>query len=268
MAIFKTTSHVEAYRAKASARDINELSGRTGRPDLTAFVTQQIVARLPLRRDAVLVDVGCGDASLLLQAGRQGLDGFFGRLIGLLPTREEVSRVRDHLLHRACAPSHLVSIEPGLADQTHIPDRYCDLLVCNGVLIVLPDDASVRAALTEFARITKPGATVYLGEIPDTDEMAGKNYGDSVSGWLLWVLKHQGLAAFWIRLRQTLAAVFSREPFVIAPKKIFHMPPDAFIALLSHHGFEVLEHHRHQEVAPDGTVRDSGTRWNFLALRR
>ena len=64
------------------------------------------------------------------------------------------------VLQRTCALSHLVSIEPGLADQTHLPDRYCDLLVCNGVLIVLPDDASVRAALTEFARITKPGATV------------------------------------------------------------------------------------------------------------
>lgn len=268
MAICKTTSHVEAYRAKARATDINELSGRTGRPDLTAFVTQQIVARLPLRRDAVLVDVGCGDASLLLKAAHHGLDGFLGRLIGLLPTREEVSRVRDHLLHRAPLHSSMVCIEPGLADETRLPDRYCDLLVCNGVLIVLADDASVRAALTEFARITKPGATVYLGEIPDTDEMSGKNYGDSISGWLLWVLRHQGLRAFWIRLRQILVAVFSREPFVIAPKKIFHMPPDAFVALLGQHGFEVVERRRHEEVAPDGAVCESGTRWNYLAIRR
>lgn len=68
MAVYKSTTYVDVYRAKSKAKDINELSGRTGRPELTDFVTNQIVSKLPLRDDTVLVDLGCGEASLLLKA--------------------------------------------------------------------------------------------------------------------------------------------------------------------------------------------------------
>jgi hypothetical protein len=104
--------------------------------------------------------------------------------------------------------------------------------------------------------------------MPDTDELAGKNYGDSITGWLLWVLKHQGFGQFWLRVRQTVPAFFSTEPFVVAPKKMFYMPPDDFIRLLGQHGIEVTEHWRHREIDAAGIAHDSRTRWNYMGKRR
>jgi hypothetical protein len=44
MAIHKAANLIEVYRAKAKSKDINELTGRIGRPDLTRFVTKNIIA--------------------------------------------------------------------------------------------------------------------------------------------------------------------------------------------------------------------------------
>ena len=98
MAIHKTKNLVETYRAKAGAKDINELTGRTGRPDLTRFVISQMIAKIPVNENMILVDIGCGDGLFLKKAAESGLDSYKGRLIGILPTKEEVIRVRNHLL--------------------------------------------------------------------------------------------------------------------------------------------------------------------------
>ena len=45
MPIIKCETYVDVYRSKASSKDINELSGRTGRPDLTDFISQQIIKK-------------------------------------------------------------------------------------------------------------------------------------------------------------------------------------------------------------------------------
>lgn len=267
MPIHRTADFIETYRAKARAGDINELSGRTGRPDLTDFVARRMAARLPVHADTVLVDVGCGDGRFLLRCAEAGLDGFKGRLIGLLPTREEVSRVRGHLLDEAACRGRLVSVEPGLAQRTGLPGDFADLLVCNGVLLVLQDVGEVSCALAEFHRITKPGGIVFIGELPDTDEMAGRDYGDSISGWLAWVLRNQGAAACWARARQVLNASFSREPFVIGPKRIFHMPPGPFIEMLERQGLELVACHRHEEIDAAGQVHESRTRWDYIARK-
>ena len=65
MPIIKAADFIEVYRAKASASDINELSGRTGRPDLTKFVNSQILPLLQLSSDDTLVDIGCGTGGYL-----------------------------------------------------------------------------------------------------------------------------------------------------------------------------------------------------------
>lgn len=268
MTVFRSKNFVEVYRAKATAKDINELSGRTGRPDLTRFVASQIVDQLPVSADTVLVDIGCGEGSVLLAAAAKGLDSYRGRLIGILPTQEEVARLRTHLLQVETGNRHLVSIERGLADDTGLPDQYADIVVCNGVLLILSTLENVKRALREIHRITKPGATVYFGEQPDRDEMSGRNYGDSITSWLLWVLKNQGFKAFWIRLRQTIPAFFSSEPFVIVPKNMFHIPAAEFIELLRQSGFDIREHHRHKEMDATGGTYDSETRWDYVAVRR
>ena len=269
MTILKTKNLVETYRAKAKAKDINELTGRTGRPDLTEFVITQMSLNIPVKRDTILVDIGCGDGLFLLKCAENGLDSFSGRLIGILPTTEEVSRVRNHLLQNQKNNKHLISIELGLAEQTKLPSDYCDTLVCNSVLHGGGQTIdNVKLALTEFNRIVKTGGTIFIGEMPDSDEMAGKNYGDSITSWLLWVLKNQGFKSFLTRLKQTIPAFFNNEPFVIAPKNMFYMEPKDFIALLNHHGIEVIKHYKHKEVDGLGNECESKTRWDYIGIKK
>lgn len=267
MTIHKSETHIDVYRLKARARDINELSGRSGRADLTRFVNEQMLARLHVPGGSVFVDVGCGEGSSLARMATQGFDAFHGRLIGILPTLEEVSRVRRHLLEQPETMHQPILIQQGRADQTHLPSEYVDVLVSNGVLIVLGGSKEVAAALSEFRRITKPGATLFIGEVPDCDEFADRRYGDSISGWLAWVLKTQGAVAFLNRLRQTMRGLVSREPFIVGPKVIFHLPPAEFIGLLARHGFSTTAHFRHREIDAQGRPQESSTRWNYLARR-
>jgi len=59
---------VDVYRHKAKSTDLNELSGRTGRPDVTQYVAKKILEDIDLRPGMRLVDPGCGDASSLKEA--------------------------------------------------------------------------------------------------------------------------------------------------------------------------------------------------------
>jgi ubiquinone/menaquinone biosynthesis C-methylase UbiE len=268
MTVHKTKSLVETYRAKAMAKDINELTGRTGRADLTQFVISQIASKVPVNANSILVDIGCGDGLLLLKSADNGLNGFEGRLIGILPTTEEVSRVRDHLL-KTNNSSHLISIELGMAEKTSLPDNYCDILVCNSVLHGGGQNIeNVQLSLREFYRITKPGGKIFIGEMPETNELEGKDYGSSIISWLVWVLKNEGFKSFWIRFKQTVPTFFSSEPFVIAPKNMFFMSPARFTELLNRYGVEVTEHYRHKEIDSNGIICDSKTRWNYIGIKR
>lgn len=268
MTIIKTKDFVETYRAKAGSKDINELTGRTGRPDLTRFVIQQMVSKIPVAENSILVDIGCGDGLFLKEIGKMKLDSYKGRLIGILPTKEEVTRVRNHMLNDDEVSRQLISIELGLAEKTNLPDNFADVVVCNGVLLGAGQTIeNTKAALTEFYRITKVGGCIFIGEMPDTNEMAGKTYNDSIVSWLYWVWKNQGAAQFWIRLKQTLTALFSNEPFIIYPKNMFFMPPNEFIALLSAHGIDVIEHYRHKEIDTTKNIYESKTRWNYIGIK-
>jgi hypothetical protein len=121
--------------------------------------------------------------------------------------------------------------------------------------------------LNEFNRITKHGGKIFIGEMPDIDELAGKNYGDSIVAWLFWVLQNQGVSQFFIRLKQTIHALIGKEPFVIAPKRGFFMQPQQFVVFLEQHGFKVIEYYRHKEIDASGNVYDSPTRWDYFAYK-
>ena len=45
------------------------------------------------------------------------------------------------------------------------------------------------------------------------------------------------------------------------------MPPNDFMALLKRHGLEVVEHYKHQELDAAGNICESGTRWDYMAVK-
>jgi hypothetical protein len=141
MAIVKCKTYVEVYEHKARCKDPHELSGRTGRPDLTTFVCKSILSCLSVSPTHNLVDVGCGDGTLL-----KLVSGTVSQAIGLLPTDAEVERVRS-LLCRVLN----IQIRRGLAQSTGLPSQVAERVVCNGVFITLTNS---RVEPKELSRIT------------------------------------------------------------------------------------------------------------------
>jgi ubiquinone/menaquinone biosynthesis C-methylase UbiE len=260
MSIHRPKDHVEVYRIKAMAADIHEMSGRTGRPDLTAFVSHQILRALDLRAGQTVVDVGCGDGSLLRLICREAGPLASHSLTGILPTAEEVERLQSEL--RASWPG--LSILQGLATSIPLPEETADRVVLNGVLLLLKDEQEVLLCLRELYRICKSGGQVFLGEVPDVDELTKRPYRDSITAWLWWVLRTQGAKEFFRRSRQVLRSFFGvANPFIIVPKRLFSSPPEHMRTLLELVGFADVSVSRHMEVQPDGQVMPSPTRWNY-----
>lgn len=253
MPILKCKTYIDVYEKKAKSRDPNELSGRTGRPDLTAFVCKSIVSRLSTSPSDTLVDIGCGDGTLI-----RLVSGVVSQAIGVLPTDAEVERVRTLLNDISNC-----QIVRGLAQSTGLPSQVANKVICNGVLILLTD-SEVEDALRKIVRISKAGACVFIGEVPYLNEQEGKNYGDSILLWLWWVLRNHGPTQFIIRLGQTLTALFSKEPLIVAPKVHFFVDPEAFVRTARSCGLVEKAHFRHRELTHAGEECDSKTRWDYI----
>lgn len=254
MSIIKVDSRIEEYRHRARANDINELSGRTHRSDLTLFVNSEIKKHMELIEGDVLVDIGCGDGTLLYLAEKQRVS-----CIGILPTDEEVKRVRDRFSNSQAK----VRIEKGLAPKTNLPSNIASKVVCNGVFPILNYD-EVGLALKEIVRISMQGALVYIGELPFNNENEGKDYGDSILKWLLWVFKTQGFGQFTIRLKQTLKAIFSKEPLIIVPKEHYYSTPEDFIKKAKSVGLIIKETFRHKSISLNKEIIESNSRQDYL----
>ena len=278
MGIYKAKTMEEVYRLKALHKDISELSGRR-EPEKTQFIAESIASSLELTNDTILIDVGCGDGRFLEHALEKSVNPFEGRLIGLLPNIEEVLRLTEHL---AISPkSKYISIVRSDASRTNLPDNYADIVVCNGVLHGAGMTPSyVKSSLIEFCRILSSTRNhgvssenvvgkgiLYIGEMPDSNELALKSYGDSVVKWLFWVLRNQGFREFVDRLKQLLSALFGSEPFIITPKFHFHSTPEEFTALLTECGFTSVSYWKCIELDRSGGKRESETRWNYMAFK-
>ncbi len=254
MPIVKCENFIQVYKQKARAMDINELSGRSGRPDLTLYVSQNILSAMNIRQNDVLVDIGCGDGTLLKLAAKTNCTA-----IGILPTDEEFERVSSAL--RGAFPE--IKILKGLAQATNLDSQTATKVVCNGVFIILPEN-DVDMALKEIARICKPKALVFIGEIPFKNEFEGKNYGDSILLWLWWVLRKRGLKAFLSQSIFTLKCIFTSEPLIIAPKKHYYAAPDDFIARAAKYGLELKEKYAHREKTTAGKEIESNSRYDYV----
>jgi ubiquinone/menaquinone biosynthesis C-methylase UbiE len=135
----------QAFWLKKTMNDIHELSGRGRSPVLTEFINRRILEELAVKPHDRLVDIGCGDGTLLryaLQSGVQDAAGFNG-------TEEEAAPLRALGLNvgQACS------------DALPLPDRCASVVVCNAVLLIVAAE-KIPASLREIARIAEPGARI------------------------------------------------------------------------------------------------------------
>src|SRR3954465_8278131 len=100
----------------------------------------------------VVVDVGCGDGSLVRHLARRGARG-----IGVEGREEPLRRRREH------APAGGERYEQGVAQALPLDDATADVVVFANSLHHVPGDA-LDAALAEAARVLRPGGLLYVQE--------------------------------------------------------------------------------------------------------
>src|SRR5258705_9768731 len=151
--ITRSDHYVEYCRETARhLRNLQDLALRgKNKQALTQHVQEQIVREVGLTADDTLVDIGCGDGTLLLLAKRLGVSN----TTGLHATEEEASIVRNLGLE----------VRQGFTDSLPLSDETASVVVCNNVLLVVPRE-KIPASLREIYRVAKPGARILIGEIP------------------------------------------------------------------------------------------------------
>lgn len=104
-----------------------------------------------------VVDVGCGAGLDSLIAAR--MVGSQGQVIGVDMTAAMLEKAR-----RGAVAANLTNVEflEGYAEVLPVPEAWADVVISNGVLNLMPDKV---AALTEMARVLKPGGRLQIGDI-------------------------------------------------------------------------------------------------------
>lgn len=253
MAVLKTDDYLEVYGSLAGDPDLHRLSGRDDHYDLTAFINRAISESLQLTPDQSLLDIGCGDGSLLVGVRQRIATG-----LGIAPTAPEIRRLQTAHSY----PN--ISFALGTADRLPVADRAFDRIVINGVLLILPDEAVVRRVLLEVKRVSRPGALVWIGEMPDCDELAAKERytGTSLLGFLFHKWRKKG---FRKAVRKAVALLREwKKPQVFLGRRHFWMSADAFLALCQEAELESIWWRRHREIDKHGTESESATRIDYL----
>jgi arsenite methyltransferase len=104
-----------------------------------------------------IVDVGCGAGIDSLIAAR--MVGPDGQVIGVDMTPAMLEKAR-----RSAFEGGFTNVEfcQGLAESLPVSDNWADVVISNGVLNLMPDK---HAALSEMARVLKPGGRLQIGDI-------------------------------------------------------------------------------------------------------
>ncbi|SRR5258708_142650 len=182
--ITRSDDYVEYCRETAKhARDPHDLALR-GRhlQQITKLIHERIVEAVDLHSGDDLVDIGCGDGTLLRMAERADTR----TAIGLLATEEEVT-----VLRRAG-----LNVKQGLTDHLPLEDESASVVVCNNVLLVVPR-RKIPASLREIHRIAKPGARIFLGEIPFVETQDPTPQVSSRREMLSFLYRERGLRAWF-----------------------------------------------------------------------
>jgi ubiquinone/menaquinone biosynthesis C-methylase UbiE len=249
MAIKKADSHIDVYRIRALSGNVKSLSGRAS-TNQTDTINEFILSKSPQIPGATVVDIGCGDGSLLNE--------FLAKSkIGIVPTLEEKVLLDKYWKGR-------IDIQLGQAQGTALPDNCADIVILSGVLILL-DENSVPEALKEVRRIAKQGAWIYIGDVPEIDEGQKVDYGNSILAYLIHLYRNQGVSRLVGELIKLISSLIGLDNYVIKPKTLFHVQPDYFVGLCKKIGFCVASYGK--QVEWDNLLEspvESPTRWFYI----
>lgn len=232
--ITRSDDYVEYCRETAKhANNPHDLALR-GRhlKQVTELIHERIVEAVDLHSGDDLVDIGCGDGTLLRMAAGAGTR----TAVGLLATEEEVA-----VLRRAG-----LNVKQGFTDQLPIADESTSVVVCNNVLLVVPRE-KIPASLREIHRIAKRGARIFLGEIPFVETPDPTPHVSSRRQMLSFLYRERGLRAWFGMLRRMAYWQLTGKPAVIrsGTEVFFYAEPGEFIAMAQAAGLELVRYWQH-----------------------
>ncbi len=268
--IYRAKDFVDAYRARALSRDINDMSGRDGQPDITRHISECIAEELGLEENDSLVDVGCGDGTLIKIAIERGLDP--RRVIGVLPTVEEVDRVRERFATLVDIYDHRLIIA-GFSNDSHVPSGFANKCVCNGVFLLLQNMAIVEASISELVRITSSGGLILIGEVPEiseaniTSDSGAMPVTTSALQRAVLVFRQFGIRELITRLRKRCVAEFGSRLIVLAPPLTFFISPADFENCATRLGLKLIKKYRSPSLSSTGRPHEIPYRWTYIFER-
>jgi len=230
----RSDDYLEYCRETAKhARDPHDLAlrGRNHR-ETTRLIHRQIADAVDLHAGDTLLDIGCGDGTMLRMAEELGASA-----TGLLATDEEVDLLRRFGLNA----------QQGLSDHLPVGDETASVVVCNNVLLVVPRE-QILASLHEIHRVAKPGARIYLGEIPFVEPHDPTPTFTTRSQLLAHLYRRQGLRAWAGMVRRMMVWQLTGKPAVLnsGTKVSFWSPPEEFIAMASASGLALVRYDQHK----------------------
>jgi SAM-dependent methyltransferase len=227
--ITRSDDYVEYCREAArNLRDVGDLALRgKNTAAITLQVNAGIVRQVELHSDDDLVDIGCGDGTLLRLAQKAGV----ASAIGLLATEEEVAILRRRGLR----------VQQALTHSLPIADQSASVVVCNNVLLVVPRERIV-GSLREIVRIAKPDARVYLGEIPFVPGPPPEPQFASIRETVAYFYEKHGLRATLGILRRIAYWKLAGKPMIIrsGASVSFYAEPAEFIAMAEGAGLKLV----------------------------
>jgi ubiquinone/menaquinone biosynthesis C-methylase UbiE len=227
--ISTSQDYVEYCRETAKhARDLHDLALRgRGKKEITRLIHENIVDAVELRPEDDLVDIGCGHGILLRMAQDSGVRS----ALGLLATDEEVALVRRTGLN----------VRQALTHRLPLPDESASVVVCNGVLLVVPRE-KVSASLHEIYRIARPGARIFIGEIPFAAQNDPTPQFDTRRETLAYLYRKHGLRTWFGMFRRMVWWQITGKPAVIRAGTAisFFASPEEFAALAESAGLETV----------------------------
>lgn len=235
--ISHTDNYVEYCRQIAGeVRDPHDLALR-GRDmhQITQIIHEGIARAVKLGPGDDLVDIGCGDGTMLRIACSVGASA-----IGLHATPEEAALVRRMGL----------DARQGLSHQLPLTDACASVVVCNSVLLIVPRE-QVTPSLREMHRIARPGARVYIGEIPFLPGPPPQPRFGTARETVLHLYRTRGLRTAVGMARRMAYWKMMRQPIVIRSgvEISFYASPEEFISMAESVGLTLVRYWRHEHWA-------------------
>ncbi len=236
--------YVEYCRETAShVKTLHDLALRgAGKEEVTTAINQRIAEAVCLGPSDELVDIGCGDGTLLRVAANLGVR----RALGFLATEEEVALVKATGLN----------VRQALTDRLPLPNASASVVVCNSVLLVVPRE-KVPVSLREIHRIAKPGARIFIGEIPFVPGPPPEPRFDTNWRTLAYLYREHSLRTCLGMARRMMYWKVMGKPAVIhdGARVSFHATAEEFLTLARDAELTPVRHWRHDYPS---------TRNNFL----